>query len=98
MSKMNKITRDTSILFRKLNVNIRKRAERVESGYPPGMRDGVMCGVGQGIIIDFNFKSFGTIYIILKPYTYISLLRIKLISIRQKVKNNSQDKNPLLGS
>lgn len=32
MSKMNKITRDTSILFRKLNVNIRKRAERVESG------------------------------------------------------------------
>lgn len=50
-----------------------------------------MCGVGQGISTDFNFKSFGTIYIILKPYTYISLLRIKLISIRQKVKNNSPD-------
>lgn len=77
MSKMNKRTRDIIILFRKLKVNTRKRAQSVESGYPRRLRRGVTCGVGQGTIADF--KSFGTIYIIFKPYIHISLLSIKLI-------------------
>lgn len=77
MSKMNKRTRDIIILFRKLNVNTRKRAQSVESGYPQRLKRGVICGVGQRTIADFKF--FGTIYLIFKPYIYVSLLSIKFI-------------------
>lgn len=49
MSKMNKITRDTSILFRKLNVNIRKRAERVESLAPRDEGWGDVWSGGKGL-------------------------------------------------